>query len=118
MTTIYLSRTTYKASICMLALALFFSFGSAAFAQCGVNIPDGELCEAPGGDNCEFYTCVAGNCVPSGFNYPQGSKCGCFGDECYDDFCDTATGDCVCGFFAAPTGAKCASEQNICDGMD
>ncbi len=85
--------------------------------QCGITIPNGERCEAPGGDNCEFYICVSGNCVPSGLLYPPGTKCGCFGDECYEDFCD-ATGNCACGFFAASPAEKCASEQNICNGVE
>jgi len=86
-------------------------------AQCGVTIPNGDRCEAPGGDNCEFYICVQGQCVPSGVYYPSGTKCGCFSDECYEDFCDPV-GNCVCGFFAASASQRCASEQNICNGLD
>ena len=86
-------------------------------AQCGINIPDGERCEAPGGTNCEFYICVAGSCQPAGVYYPAGTKCGCFGDECYDDFCD-GNGNCQCVLTPAPFGTRCASEQNICNGEE
>jgi hypothetical protein len=101
------------------ALLTFFMFLLAGYAvaQCGVNIPDGERCEAPGGTNCEFYICVGGTCQPSGVYYPAGSKCGCFGDECYDDFCD-GNGFCQCVLTPAPFGTKCASEQNLCDGFE
>lgn len=98
-------------------VCLGWGMPSTAVSQCGVTIPNGERCEAPGGDNCEFYICSQGQCVPSGVYYPSGTKCGCFSDECYEDFCD-GTGDCVCGFFAASSSYACASEQNICDGVD
>ncbi len=100
----------------VLLLFVGVSLPHTGFSQCGITIPNGERCEAPGGDNCEFYICVQGQCVPSGLYYPSGTKCGCFSDECYEDFCD-ASGDCVCGFFAAAAAYNCASEQNICDGV-
>ncbi|MFK7969372.1 MAG: T9SS type A sorting domain-containing protein [Bacteroidia bacterium] len=102
----------------ILGLTAFLLFGvMQAWAQCGVNIPDGERCEAPGGTNCEFYICVGGVCQPSGLYYPAGSKCGCFGDECYDDFCD-GNGNCQCVLTPASFGTPCASEKNICDGEE
>lgn len=107
----------YKAFACWsILLSLVLTVPNSVYSQCGVSIPNGEKCEAPGGDNCEFYICVQGQCVPSGQYYPSGTKCGCFSDECYEDFCDGA-GDCVCGFFAANVSYPCASEQNICDGV-
>lgn len=86
-------------------------------AQCGVTIPNGERCPAPGGTNCEFYVCFNNNCVPSGILYAPGTKCGCFGDECYEDFCD-ASGNCQCGFFPAKNNIRCASDQDVCNGVN
>ncbi|MEZ4684780.1 MAG: hypothetical protein R3B47_01515 [Bacteroidia bacterium] len=84
-----------QAFIKALLTTILLLAASQSWSQCGVNIPDGERCEAPGGTNCEFYICVAGICQPAGIYYPAGSKCGCFGDECYDDFCD-GNGVCQC----------------------
>jgi hypothetical protein len=99
------------------ALLLLGLGSQGLLGQCGVTIPNGERCEAPGGSNCEFYICVQGSCVPSGIFYPAGTKCGCFTDECFEDFCD-GMGTCTCGIFEASAGVKCASEQNICDGVN
>lgn len=110
---------SYNRAIAFLSILICLGWGMpyTVFSQCGVSIPNGEKCEAPGGDNCEFYICVQGQCVPSGLYYPSATKCGCFSDECYEDFCD-GVGDCVCGFFAANVTSPCASEQNICDGVE
>jgi len=110
---------SYNRALAFLSIFVCLGLGvpHAAYSQCGVSIPNGEKCEAPGGDNCEFFICVQGQCVASGLYYPSGTKCGCFSDECYEDFCD-GIGDCVCGFFAANVTYSCASEQNICDGVE
>lgn len=112
-----MSRFRYPCFMAVFMLFLGAWNPATVYAQCGVTIPNGERCEAPGGANCEFYTCVNNSCVPSGDLYLPGTKCGCFADECFDDFCDS-NGNCVCGFFAASAVEKCASEQSVCDGID
>ncbi len=88
--------------------------------QCGITIPTGAHCSPPdtiGLQNCYFFVCdSSGGCINSGLPVPRGTKCGLFGDECFDDFCD-GQGACLFSFNIAPANQKCASDNNVCDGL-
>jgi hypothetical protein len=90
------------------------------YAQCGITIPTGQHCSPPPGTptrNCFFFECdSSGNCVITSVPLPPGTKCGLFGDQCFDDFCD-GLGNCNFSFNIAPNYKPCASEVNVCDGV-
>ncbi len=94
-------------------------------AQCGVSIPFGQHCSPPprlAAQSCYFWECdttsTGGDtCKITNVPLPIGSRCGLFGDECFDDFCN-GQGICVFSFSVAPKSSPCASDRNVCDGVE
>lgn len=103
----------------------FFSFSNSLIAQCGVSIPFGQHCAPPASvaaQTCYFWACdttASGDdtCKITNVPMPNGTRCGLFGDECFDDFCN-GLGVCVFSFTVAPRNSPCASDRNVCDGVE
>lgn len=118
-------RVNVSAKLLALLIGLsLLGFSAKLTAQCGVTIPFGQHCSPPSSiaaQTCYFWKCdttVSGGdtCKITNIPTPQGTRCGLFGDECFDDFCN-GLGACVFSFSIAPLNSACASDRNVCDGV-